>query len=44
VIVDQGSTDLAFSGQVDFWAPGQTCADMPALPQLPVSAVSFPVR
>jgi hypothetical protein len=44
VIVDQGSTDLAFSGPVDLWAPGQTCADMPALPQLPVSAGSFHVR
>jgi hypothetical protein len=44
VVVDQGSTDLAFSGPVDFWAPGQTCADMPALPQLPVSAGSFHVR
>jgi hypothetical protein len=44
VIVDQGSTDLAFSGPVVFWAPGQTCADMPALPQLPVSAGSFHVR
>jgi hypothetical protein len=44
VIVDLGSTDLAFSGPVDFWAPGQTCVDMPSLPQLPVSAGSFHVR
>jgi hypothetical protein len=44
VIVDQGSTDLAFSGPGEFWAPGQSCADMPALPQLPVSSGSFHVR
>jgi hypothetical protein len=44
VIVDQGTTDLAFSGPVNFWAPGQTCVDMPSLPQLPVSVGSFHVR
>jgi hypothetical protein len=44
VIVDNGRTDLAFSGPTWFWAPGKTCADMPELPQLPVSSGGYAVR
>jgi hypothetical protein len=44
VIVDNGRTDLAFSGPTGFWAPGKTCADMPDLPQLPVSSGGYAVR